>query len=216
MLSDEARGGKGKVEKIRQSDILWAGHFYTVADFIDAGEGDIEDLFGSEIYAEIVNRGSYALPESHRVTVEKLDQDTSTTRAVKKVEAMFILMPDTIPMYDHYSPAAWLIRNPVRLTGESESIERTLSVVERVFELPSTVSWTSRGRTYARARISTVKLAFLKRLIRIAIRWVGAIAPPGNRAPRPVRLEVDLAVPGATTAAQGLRPPSAKRSSAWS
>ena len=133
VLSDEARGAKGKVEKIRQSDILQAGHFYTVADFIDAGEGDIEDIFDSEIYAEIVNR-SYALPESHRVTVENLDQDTSTIRVVKKVEAIFKLTPDTIPMYDHYTPAAWLIRNSDPLTGESEAIERTLSVAERVFE----------------------------------------------------------------------------------
>ena len=133
VLSDEARGTKGKVAKIKQSDILRVGHFFTVADFIDAGEGDIEDIFDPEIYAEIVNR-SYALPESHRVTVEKLDQDTSTTRAVKKVEAMFNVMPETIPVYDHYTPAAWLIRNPDMLTGESKGLEQTLSVAERVFE----------------------------------------------------------------------------------
>ena len=39
VLSDEAQGAKGKVERIRKSDILRAGHFYTVADFIDAAEG---------------------------------------------------------------------------------------------------------------------------------------------------------------------------------
>ena len=103
VLSDEARGAKGKVEKIRQSDILQAGHFYTVADFIDEQEGDIEDIFAPEVYAAIVNR-SYALPECYSVTVEKLDQDTSTPRIVKKVEAIFKLIPDTIPMYDHYTP----------------------------------------------------------------------------------------------------------------
>ena len=133
VLSDEAQGAKGKVEKIRRSDILRAGHFYTVADFIDAGEGDVEDLFDSEIYAEIVNRG-YDLPESRRITVEKLGRDTSTTRIVKKVEAMFKLMPDTIQMYDHYTPAAWLIRNPDVLAGGSEAVERTLSGAERVFK----------------------------------------------------------------------------------
>ena len=133
VLSDEAQGAKGKVDRIRQSDILQAGHFYTVADFIDPGEGDIEDIFDSKIYAEIVNR-SYELPESDRVTVEKLDQDTSTTRLVKKVEAMFNIMPETIPVYDHFTPAAWLIRNADMLMGESEAIERTLSVAERVIE----------------------------------------------------------------------------------
>ena len=133
VLSDEAQGAKGKVERIRQSDILQAGHFYTVADFIDAQEGDIEDIFAPEVYAAIVNQ-SYALPECYCVTVEKLDQDTSTPRIVKKVEAIFKLIPDTIPMFDHYTPAEWLIRNPDVLEGESDELERTLSVAECVFE----------------------------------------------------------------------------------
>ena len=133
VLSDEAQGAKGKVERIRKSDILRAGHFYTVADFIDAAQGDIEDIFDPEIYAVIVNR-SYGLPEPHRVTVEKLDQDPSTPRVVKKVEAMFQLMPDTIPMFDHFTPAAWLIRNPDVLAEESKPIEDTLAVAEHVFE----------------------------------------------------------------------------------
>ena len=132
-LSDEARGAKGKVEKIRQSDILRAGHFYTVADFIAAAEGDIEDIFDPEIYVEIVNR-SYELPESHRVTVEKLLQDTSTPRVVKKVEAMFQLMEPPIPMFDHFTPSAWLIRNPDALAGERGPIEKTLSLAEQVFK----------------------------------------------------------------------------------
>ena len=133
VLTDLAHGAKGKVDRIRKSDVLRAGHFYTVADFIDATEADIEDIFDPEVYVEIVNR-SYALPESHRVTTEKLEQDTSTTRLVKKVEAMFNVMPETIPVYDHYTPAAWLIRNLDVLTGESEAIQRTLSMAEQIFE----------------------------------------------------------------------------------
>ena len=133
VLSDEAQGAKGKVERIRKSDILRAGHFFTVADFIDAAEGDIEDVFDPEVYAVIVNR-SYALPEPHQITVKKLDQDTSTPRVVKKVEAIFQLMPDTIPMFDHFTPAAWLIRNPDVLAGESKPIKDTLAVAEHVFE----------------------------------------------------------------------------------
>ena len=133
VLTDEARGAKGRVNRIRQSDVLRAGHFFTVAELIDAPEADIEDIFDSEIYAEIVNR-TYALREPHRVTTEKLGQDTSTTRLVKKIETMFNVMPESIPLYDHYTPAAWLIRNPELLAGESDAIERTLSAAERIFE----------------------------------------------------------------------------------
>ena len=133
VLTDFAHGAKGKVRKIRKSDILREGHVYTVADFVDAPEADIEDIFDSGIYAEIVNR-SYALPEPHRVTTEKLDQDTANTRLVKRVEAMFAIMPESIPEFDHFTPAAWLIRNPAMLTGESEGIRRTLAVAEKIFE----------------------------------------------------------------------------------
>ena len=131
VLTDFAHGAKGKVNRIKKSDILRAGHVYTVADFLGAPEADIEDIFDSEVYAEIVNR-SYALPEEHRVTTQKLDQDTSTTRLVKKVEAMFDVMPESIPVFDHYTPAGWLIRNPGMLTGESQAIRRTLSVAEQI------------------------------------------------------------------------------------
>ena len=133
VLSDEARGAKGKVEKIRRSEILRAGHFFTVADFIDADEGDIEDLFEAEIYAEIVNR-SYQLSGSHRVTMEELEKDDSPPRIVKKVEAMFKVLPEDIPMFDHYTPAAWLIRHPDVLSAKSDALQRTLSVAEGVFE----------------------------------------------------------------------------------
>ena len=133
VLSDEAQGFKGKVKRIRESDILQAGHFYTVAELIDAPEGDIEDIFDPEIFAEIVNN-SYELPEIHRITADKLRKDTTTPRVVKKVEAMFNLMPETIPTFDHYTPAAWLIRNPDALSEESEQIEQTLSVAEDVFK----------------------------------------------------------------------------------
>lgn len=133
VLSDVARGAKGKVDRIRQSEILQAGHFFTVADFIESDEGDIEDVFDAKIYAEIVNR-SYELSGAHRVTIEKLEEDDSTPRLVKKVEAMFKLLPEYIPMFDHYTPAAWLIRNPDVLSGESGALERTLSVAQRIFE----------------------------------------------------------------------------------
>ena len=80
----------------------------------------------------IVNR-SYELPEQHQVTIDELNADTTTPRVVKKVEAVFDLMPVAIPTFDHYTPADWLIRNPDVLSEESEQIERSLAVAESVF-----------------------------------------------------------------------------------
>lgn len=132
VLSDVAQGAKGKVEKMRQSEILQAGHFYTVADFLSQAEADIEDVIDAELYVDIVNR-AYALEDPYRISAEALSQDTSTPRIVKKVEEAFKVMPDTIPMFDHYTPADWLIRNPDVLSDKTGAIERTLSIAEQVF-----------------------------------------------------------------------------------
>jgi len=110
-LSDQGPGDKRKVEELKRSAVLAAGHFYTVADLLDRSEADIEDLFDPELFAEILN-ACYNLGESHKLTPEKLkDADSSTQRLVKQAEAAFRVMPEIIPMFDHFTPSAWLIRN---------------------------------------------------------------------------------------------------------
>lgn len=133
VLSDEGRGDKGTVRRIRQSNILQAGHYFTVVDFINANEGDIEDLFDVEIFVQIINE-SYQLPESQQVTVAELEKNSSTTQVVKKVEAMFNLLSPDVPVFNHFTPAAWLIRNPDFFKEDSAPLERTLSLAEKVFE----------------------------------------------------------------------------------
>ena len=133
VLSDQSTGDKKKLERISQSGILQAGHLYSVIDFIDGPEGDVEDLFDPETFVEIVN-ACYGLDESLAITVDKINSNATTTRMVKRVEALFRVMPDTVPMFDHFAPASWLIRNPGALQGNSGAVERTLAVAERVFD----------------------------------------------------------------------------------
>ena len=135
VLSDEASGDKGKVRRIKESSVLRAGHFFTLADFLEIAEADVEDIFDPELFVAIVN-GCYQLEEQHELTVEALEaQSNSTTRIVKKVEAAFRLMPESIPMFNHFAPAAWLIRNPQVLSeAKSEQIEKTLDQAEKTFE----------------------------------------------------------------------------------
>ena len=133
VLSNEAQGAKGKVEKIRQSKILQAGHFYTVANFIGQDEADIEDIIDAELYIEIVNR-AYALQEPYRITLEGMNQDTSTPRIVRKVEAAFRLMPETIPVFDHSTPADWSIRNSDVLSAKTDEVGQTISSAEQVLK----------------------------------------------------------------------------------
>lgn len=133
VLSDQGTGDKRKLERISQSGILQAGHLYSVIDFIDGPEGDVEDLFDPEKFVEIVNT-CYGLDDSLALTVDKINSIAATSRMVKRVEALFRVMPDTVPMFDHFAPASWLIRNPEALQGNSGAVERTLAVAERVFD----------------------------------------------------------------------------------
>ena len=63
-----------------------------------------------------------------------MNQDMSTPRIVRKVEAAFRVMPETVPMFDHYTPADWLIRNSDVLSAKTDEVERTLSSAEQVLK----------------------------------------------------------------------------------
>jgi len=133
VLSDQALGDNKKVGAMKKSDILEAGHFYTMADFLERAEADIEDIFDPELFVTIVNK-CYGLDDANKLTVKKLkDADASTERLVKQVEAAFRVMPESVPMYDHFTPAAWLIRNLGVLDGESAMMTKTLALAEKIF-----------------------------------------------------------------------------------
>ena len=132
VLSDVAHGVKNKLQKIRESDVLRAGHFYTVVDFVEQNEADIEDLFDPEFYVMMVN-SSFQLTKAHQVSVEKLSQDQTTPRIVKKVENFFNTLPDEIPVFDHFTPADWLIRHPQVLSESSADLECTFARAEKIF-----------------------------------------------------------------------------------
>ncbi len=135
VLSDQAKGDKRKVEELRKSEILKAGQFYTMADLLSREEADIEDLLSPALFVQVLN-GTYELQKKDSLTEKKLeDADKTTTRLVKKAEAYYKLLPDSIPMLDHFAPAAWLVRNPDVLSATTPEVEETLTRVEAVFKI---------------------------------------------------------------------------------
>ncbi len=134
VLSDQATGDKKKIEEMRKSSVLAAGRLLTMADFLGRSEADIEDIFEPELFVEIIN-GAYSLEAVHKLTPAKLKAaEGNTDRLIKQAEAAFRLFPETVPMLDHFSPAAWLIRHPKLLDGKSASVESSLSRAEKIFE----------------------------------------------------------------------------------
>lgn len=134
VLSDQGLSDRKKVEELKRSAVLGAGHFYTMADFLDRPEADIEDMFEPEVFASILN-GCYGLPNANNLTAEKLKAaDPSTKRLVKQADAALRVMPEPIPVFDHFTPAAWLIRNPQMMDGKSAPVSKTLDRAEKIFQ----------------------------------------------------------------------------------
>ncbi len=134
VLADYATGQKNKINSLKKSELLASDHIYTVADFCDKEEADIEDLFEPSLFVKIVN-GAYGLSKDHKLTVEKLTAaDENTVRLVKKAEAYFNVLPSDTPEYSHYTPAYWLIQNPAALAEDGKAAEDTLGRFEKLFQ----------------------------------------------------------------------------------
>ena len=111
ILVDYAQGQKAKVESLRKSKLLASGHVFTTTDFCQQSEADVEDLFGSELYTDLVNM-SLAYSGTNLITaVDVQAAQEPSPRVVKKVETLLRLRP-VLQEFDHYRPAMWLIQNP--------------------------------------------------------------------------------------------------------
>jgi predicted ATPase len=134
ILSDQAHGDRRKIEELKRSAILRAEHFYTMADFLERPEADIEDIFEPELFATILN-ATYQLEEPYKLTAAKLlESGNGTTRLVKQAEAAFAIMSSDVPEFDHFTPAAWLIRNPKTLDPKSGLVSVTLERAQTIFD----------------------------------------------------------------------------------
>ena len=135
VLCDYASGGKNKVKRLRESNLLPSEQIFTAADFTGKDESDIEDFFEPELFVEIVNR-AYKLnsEDEHAIKVEQLKKESEFPRQVKQVENLFMTKPSEVPEFDHFTPSAWLIRNGAILEDGSERVTKTLGRFENAFK----------------------------------------------------------------------------------
>jgi energy-coupling factor transporter ATP-binding protein EcfA2 len=129
VLVDYAKGQKKKVDQIKESKLLQDGHVFTITDFIQQDEGDVEDLFGAELYIKLVNAAYSQQLEPAKVLALAPD----TPRLIRKVEAAFKVLPLGAPEFDHYGPAAWLIENPKELRAKTTPVTEALDRFEELF-----------------------------------------------------------------------------------
>lgn len=134
VFTDIAQGDKNRINALRTSQVLRVGAVLTADQFTGKSEADTEDLFEPELFAELLNQ-SYGLTGEDTLTAEKLlSADDKTSRLVKKAEAYFRLLPESIAMFDHYRPAEWLIEHPDFLDVVGNSRATTLGRMEKLAE----------------------------------------------------------------------------------
>ncbi len=105
------------IENLYKQKLLKKSKVLTFADFVEANEADIEDLFDPDFYLDLVNaefgtsiQSSDLPPEIQRITIrlKKYLQDNP--------------LPDA--KFNHYRPARYLAENPGRLTIPDSALER--------------------------------------------------------------------------------------------
>lgn len=121
VLTDYSEGDKKKIERLRQSQILKASQIFTTTEFTGLDESDIEDFFSPEFYAKLLNL-AFSVPSTELIDAVKLKAAAETPRLVKQAEALFRLMPN-LQEFDHFTPAAYLIRN-LELLDDDQSLLR--------------------------------------------------------------------------------------------
>ncbi|MBB6226855.1 ATP-dependent nuclease [Polymorphobacter multimanifer] len=134
VLTDFERGQKRKLDELYKSSLLAQERIILATEIAGKEEADIEDFFEPEVFVELVNR-TYALSDTHRMTIESLDAaDTTTQRLVKKAEAFFRVLPPEAPEFSHFDPSLYLLQNPDILTAKSGPVAKTLDRFEAAFE----------------------------------------------------------------------------------
>lgn len=133
VLTDFAEGQKNKIDALRRSKLLRDGHVFTTSDFCDQEESDVEDLFGSKLYLDIVNR-TYGLKGKSVISEQSLTASgEKSVRVLKQVEAAMRLNTSA-PDFDHFAPADWILRNPGVLSEDTEVVNEALERFEKLFQ----------------------------------------------------------------------------------
>jgi len=133
VLTDLHRGQRSKLGALYGSEILERERIILATEIAGQEEADIEDFFAPEVFCDVVN-ASYGLPARHKLTPRKLaNVESQTDRLVKRAEAHFRLLPDTIPTFSHYLPALHLLRHPELLDKDTPALRETLDRFEAAF-----------------------------------------------------------------------------------
>jgi AAA15 family ATPase/GTPase len=131
VFADYHKGSKGKVRSLKESDLLKKGHVFTAEMFTGGDEADTEDLIGRANYVSLVNE-AYSLTGSHALPGKR--STSAPTRVLEEVENHFAVLPETVPTFDHYAPASFLVENTAQVRLKFTDLDVSLERFEKLFK----------------------------------------------------------------------------------
>ncbi len=108
ILTDFHRGDKKKIQGLKNSGLLQAGHILCASDFVGQEEADIEDMLGRQLYIELINQ-NYKLEGGKKLPDER--PANASGRVVEEVKQHFNTVAIDGPYFDHLPPAVYLLEN---------------------------------------------------------------------------------------------------------
>ncbi len=128
VLIDSSTKDTGAVRRLRDNGQLTRNGLVEISEFIGTSDADIEDLFERAFYLNLVNR-AYASELSQPVT--EADLTPGDPRIVRAVEAYFKQYGIADGKFNHYRPAAVLLREQATLAPAISAA--TISRADRLF-----------------------------------------------------------------------------------
>lgn len=128
VLVDSSTKDTGAVRRLRDNGQLARNGLVEISEFTGGGDADIEDLFDRGFYLQLVNR-AYASELSQPVT--EADLTPGDPRVVRAIEAYFRQHGVANGKFNHYRPAAVLLREQATLAPAISS--NTIGRADRLF-----------------------------------------------------------------------------------
>lgn len=128
VLVDSSTKDLGAVRRLRDNDQLAQDGLFEISQFTGTRDADIEDLFERDFYLTLVNR---AYTDHLTTPITAADLNGHDPRIVRQIETYF--RDNTIAggQFDHYKPAAKLLREQTGLVPAIS--EATLDRAEKLF-----------------------------------------------------------------------------------
>ena len=117
-LLDFAEESRKAVENLYRRDLMKQSHVLTFADFVEASEADVEDMFPPDFYLQLVN-------QEFNTSINVEDLPTEGNRILPRLKEWLESNPwSEDATFNHYRPARYMMEHIHALSVPDETLDR--------------------------------------------------------------------------------------------